>query len=42
MMLTLFYLQVLAGETVPKGFWGCYRGKTLIGITSPLPSCPPR
>lgn len=33
-VLTLFYLQALAGEMVPKGFWGCYMGKTLIGIIS--------
>lgn len=26
-VLALFYLQVLAGETVPKGFWGCSMGK---------------
>lgn len=33
-VLTPFYLQALAGETVPKGFWGCSMGKTLIGIIS--------
>lgn len=33
-VLAPFYLQALAGEMVPKGFWGCSMGKTLIGIIS--------
>lgn len=33
-VLAPFYLQALAGEMVPKVFWGCSMGKTLIGIIS--------